>query len=288
MKRLGLTLLGLAALLSAAAMAAPGPRTHRLASPPANCAQVKHKGHVDLAGELYLTAHDDTLRLVPYGFHRFEFLGWSLSRARYAALWPADVPLDELPAELSEIDYKRMDSGESPPDGETALLDAYDEQTALEDAYEILEPAHAPSVVRTIRYDNGHGVYRETVRIVKPDYERQLEDARIQCAARSYRRVRHTYDYAPWEDYSYYYGGGSPYRRSRGRSYGDPSYETGVPSFGFGRRTCSDGTTQPVLCGSSTTLERTPIQNQYYDWQRSRSPFMSNPDGGIGVGYRCR
>lgn len=57
------------------------------------------------SGELYLTAHDDTMLVKKRGFRRFEFLGRSVGTVRYHAWWPVTVKLDSLPPELHDISF---------------------------------------------------------------------------------------------------------------------------------------------------------------------------------------
>jgi hypothetical protein len=135
----------------------------RLSSPPMNAAVFQWHGTTFTMGQIYLSAHSDTSLLRPFGFRRFEFLGWSLARAHYSAIWPLRVHLDSLPVELSDLEYAldEQPADEFPPDEEEYLAGSPPPSTAsltengeldtgwtsdlwgrdsLEAAHQILEP----------------------------------------------------------------------------------------------------------------------------------------------------
>ncbi len=59
-------------------------------------------------GRVFLESAADTSYLSPLGFKRFEFLGRSVSTVQYATMWPANIPMDSLPAVVSGIECESV------------------------------------------------------------------------------------------------------------------------------------------------------------------------------------
>jgi hypothetical protein len=263
-------------------------RAQRLVRPPANCEVVKLQGRVYACGAVYLTAHSDTSLLTPFGFRKFDFLGWSLGRCRYDAVWPVDVPLDSLPSQISDLEYNRVNDG---PTEEELMADEgplmeYMRAAAMEqDVRDLLEP-------RKLSSSN--------------DRNRRTRSSQVTYGRSSYRRHRTAEDWEPlnWRDYAecerdfprsmgYEYAsryGTNGYYASRSRrnhnysNWDSDSYGSGANISRYNSGRYNNGY-QPVPCGSVTTLQSTPIQDSYRDWRRSGGPFMNGNGNCGGVGF---
>jgi hypothetical protein len=70
---------------------------------PRNCLKVT-RGEVEYAKmEVYVKSHADTAGLKKIGFREFEFLGWSVYSARYAAIFPRTQEFDSLPPGVTDV-----------------------------------------------------------------------------------------------------------------------------------------------------------------------------------------
>jgi hypothetical protein len=107
-----ITLFILCVVTGALVSQAQQPSGRKLLPPPDNTAILKIGGNVYASGDAYVSSHADTALLKPFGFRRFDFQGWSLGRAHYAAVWPLNVALDSLPFQLDELSYRTVEKDE--------------------------------------------------------------------------------------------------------------------------------------------------------------------------------
>ena len=76
-----------------------------LPEPPQNCTKVTIGNKEFVKGEVFLSSHQDTAALKPFGFRDFAFAGRSIWSVKYSAVWPVNVPLDKLPPGVSGLNY---------------------------------------------------------------------------------------------------------------------------------------------------------------------------------------
>ena len=86
-----------------------------LLPPPPDCPIIRLGNDDYVKGEVYLSAHRDTLALQEFGFRCFQFVGRSFRSVKYFALWPVTVDVKALPEAVTGLNY------DVPPD-EMALM----------------------------------------------------------------------------------------------------------------------------------------------------------------------
>ncbi len=102
----------------------------KLPSPPPDCVSMQIGTTRYVKGEVYLASHQDTTALKTYGFRNLEFVGRSLGNVKYAAVWPATVPLDQLADIVSGLEYaeRRPAAPDEPLDTDEAIQTLLDQQ----------------------------------------------------------------------------------------------------------------------------------------------------------------
>jgi hypothetical protein len=84
-----------------------------LMKPPPNCATMRIGNTEYVEGEVFLSAHSDTVALKPFGFRNFKFVGHSVSSVKYAANWPKATDLKALPQQVSGLNYEILPGTEN-------------------------------------------------------------------------------------------------------------------------------------------------------------------------------
>ena len=134
--------------------------------PPANSAKGVRGGKEYCIGTVYLSSHQDTIALKPFGFLDLKFIGRSLGSVKYEAMWPVSLDVDSLPDGVSGLDYEL-----SEPDftASTALA-AEDQQQAIRkeaiDRSRELSP-YRRAVVRDFRDYDKYDEYYTTLPMQK-------------------------------------------------------------------------------------------------------------------------